>query len=282
MTVAAPVYVNPTGPGFKQFLSTDTISIPGSIALPSFTAGSVLFAGVAGAIAQDNASLFWDDANNRLGIGVAVPLAKLHVVQAVVATGTRAGIVYVGAVCTNQTLSTEIPAVEINTAGREWATGAIAIQREFRVTEPTYSFVGASTITDAATFGIRGAPIASTNCTITATHGLLINTVNVDPGAGAVTASYGLTVNAMSGAVANHAAQFIGGAVLNTSHDFEALTVGAGYICKSPDGTRWRITVDNAGAASVPLLPPRPQYRVSRWLTRQIATTSHCVAGRVS
>jgi len=36
-----------------------------------------------------------------------------------------------------------------------------------------------------------------------------------------------------------------------TNGDFETLDIGDGYICKSPDGTRWRIKVDNAGAVSI-------------------------------
>lgn len=47
--------------------------------LTGATAGSVLFAG-AGAFAQDNAHLFWDDTNNRLGIGTNAPSSNLHVV----------------------------------------------------------------------------------------------------------------------------------------------------------------------------------------------------------
>lgn len=43
------------------------------------TAGSVLFVDATGAIGQDNASLFFDDSNNRLGIGTVTPLADLHV-----------------------------------------------------------------------------------------------------------------------------------------------------------------------------------------------------------
>ena len=35
----------------------------------AFTAGSVVFAGSGGTYGQDNANLFWDDTNNRLGIG---------------------------------------------------------------------------------------------------------------------------------------------------------------------------------------------------------------------
>jgi hypothetical protein len=45
----------------------------------SATAGSVLFAGVAGVLAQDNAKLFWDNGNDRLGIGNAAPTTTLDV-----------------------------------------------------------------------------------------------------------------------------------------------------------------------------------------------------------
>lgn len=45
------------------------------------TAGSVFFAGVAGVIQEDNANFFWDDGNDRLGIGIAIPIASLHVAK---------------------------------------------------------------------------------------------------------------------------------------------------------------------------------------------------------
>lgn len=41
--------------------------------------GSVLFVDAAGNLAQDNAQLFWDNTNNRLGIGTASPATTLHV-----------------------------------------------------------------------------------------------------------------------------------------------------------------------------------------------------------
>jgi len=44
------------------------------------TAGSVLFAGTSGILAQDNTGLFWDDTNNYLGIGTATPGAQLEIV----------------------------------------------------------------------------------------------------------------------------------------------------------------------------------------------------------
>lgn len=45
--------------------------------LPSLTNGSILFSNGT-TIAQDNANFFWDDTNNRLGIGTNSPTARLH------------------------------------------------------------------------------------------------------------------------------------------------------------------------------------------------------------
>ena len=39
----------------------------------AFTIGSVVFAGASGVYSQDNANFFWDDTNNRLGLGTAAP-----------------------------------------------------------------------------------------------------------------------------------------------------------------------------------------------------------------
>jgi len=48
-----------------------------------------------------------------------------------------------------------------------WAAGTISNQRAFAVTAPTYAFASASTIVNAATVAIEGAPIAGTNATLT-------------------------------------------------------------------------------------------------------------------
>lgn len=59
----------------------------GAFALPSLTSGSVLFSDGT-TIAQDNANLFWDDANNRLGIGTTTPRSGLETIQ----TSSTAGL----------------------------------------------------------------------------------------------------------------------------------------------------------------------------------------------
>jgi hypothetical protein len=45
------------------------------------TVGSVYFAGTNGRITQDNANFFWDDTNNRLGIGTTAPVSQLNVIS---------------------------------------------------------------------------------------------------------------------------------------------------------------------------------------------------------
>jgi hypothetical protein len=58
--------------------STDWNTFNGKFNLPALTSGSVLFSNGT-TIAQDNANLFFDDTNNRLGIGTAAPTNTLHV-----------------------------------------------------------------------------------------------------------------------------------------------------------------------------------------------------------
>lgn len=79
-------------------LNVDLSWIPGSMPIPDepyrddpwpisaqtpmvykFTTGSVIFAGATGDLAQDNANLFWNDTDNRLGIGTAAPTVRLTV-----------------------------------------------------------------------------------------------------------------------------------------------------------------------------------------------------------
>jgi len=65
------------------------------------------------------------------------------------------------------------------TVTRQWSTGALTTQRENVFVAPTYAFVGASTITDAATVAITGSPTAGTNATITNRYALWVQGGNV-------------------------------------------------------------------------------------------------------
>lgn len=51
----------------------------GTSAISGLTAGSVLFGGTSGVLQQDNTNFFWDDTNNRLGIGTASPAERLDI-----------------------------------------------------------------------------------------------------------------------------------------------------------------------------------------------------------
>ena len=62
----------------------------------TFTPGSIVFAGTAGIYTQDNANLFWDDANNRLGIGTAAPIDKLSLKSADGALAASSGFTLYG------------------------------------------------------------------------------------------------------------------------------------------------------------------------------------------
>tara|TARA_R110000868_G_scaffold2535_1_gene18326 strand:- start:1553 stop:5620 length:4068 start_codon:yes stop_codon:yes gene_type:complete len=61
--------------------STDWNTFNNKTTLPSLTSGSVLFSN-GSTIAQDNANFFWDDVNNRLGIGTSAPASILHILGA--------------------------------------------------------------------------------------------------------------------------------------------------------------------------------------------------------
>lgn len=73
---------------------------------------------------------------------------------------------------TGLTASTESIGFKFVTATRTWATGALTTQEEVFFAAPTYAFAGSSTLTNAATVSISGAPIAGSNATITNSYAL--------------------------------------------------------------------------------------------------------------
>jgi hypothetical protein len=133
-----------------------------------FTPGSIPFAGAGGQLTEDNADLFWDNTNKRLGVGLNIPGSTLQVNQPVVAGAVPTAMTIVGGAHTTITAGSESIGANLNfSATKTWSTGAIASQREVVVQAPTYAFVGASTITQAATFAVTGAPVVGANAIFT-------------------------------------------------------------------------------------------------------------------
>lgn len=66
--------------GTAYDLSADRSWSVGTFNLPALTNGSVLFSNGT-TIAQDNANLFWDDAQNRLGIRTNTPQSAFHIID---------------------------------------------------------------------------------------------------------------------------------------------------------------------------------------------------------
>lgn len=68
-----------------QYINSVTSNVQSQLnalfTLPSFTSGSVIFSNGT-TLVQDNANFFWDDTNNRLGIGTAAPEYREHIVMA--------------------------------------------------------------------------------------------------------------------------------------------------------------------------------------------------------
>jgi|TARA_Y100000310_G_C20704007_1_gene833030 hypothetical protein len=71
----------PTDGTSGQVIQTDGNGILSFVThtVSGFTEGSTLFAGSTGEITEDNANFFWDDTNDRLGIGIGAPTANLHI-----------------------------------------------------------------------------------------------------------------------------------------------------------------------------------------------------------
>lgn len=123
-------------------------------------------------------------------------LGNLSLTQSVATSGTPTFLTFTSAAHTTLATTAEDIGVNFNlSATKQWATGAITTQREFLIQAPTYAFVGASTITTAATVAISGAPIAGTNATLTNTLALWVQSGETRlVGSGTDVTTFGLRV----------------------------------------------------------------------------------------
>ena len=150
---------------------------------------------------------------NASAFDIATTLSGAYTTVASFGGGAKIGKFTSPSITSPSRLTASVENIELDidlSSSKNFATGALATQRAVRFRQPTYTFFGASTLTNAYTVSIDGAPIRSTNATFT-------NTTALHIGAGAVggttTNSFGLQVNAQTGATNNYSAVFLGGNV---------------------------------------------------------------------
>jgi hypothetical protein len=125
------------------------------------------------------------------------PTAGMEIAPTATTSVGQTAFTLVGAANTNNNTTEEWQDVYFNLARTvQWATGTITTQRAFEISAPTYAFVGASTITTAATVAITAAPAAGTNATITNPYALWVQagTVTIGTAALGTTATTGFLV----------------------------------------------------------------------------------------
>ena len=143
-------------------------------------------------------------------------------------SGATTHFLYTGSNDITQTASAESKDVFFNLSNgsKQHNTGALSLQREFVITGVTEGFVGASTMTDAATFGYS-LPGCGTNATCTNLSGILHQSTALTA-TGTITNSYAINVAADTGATNNFAERISGYRLEAGTGDTIAAGAGAG------------------------------------------------------
>ena len=225
----------------------------GTVRITGLTTGSVLFAAANGAIAQDNANLFWDDTDNELGIGTNTPAAGVHVIKTYTAdqavgfyadifhSTATAGTVYGGrydATCSHTSGSMNATVGLINSAryrgtGTATANAMTGLQAFICLddvasplgTITTAQALNLSTISNFAT----GTPVV----TITQARGMIIGDIGSGNG------SNGLTIsNSCAMSIAGSQTAATNSAVINISNTTSVPFAPTGIWCIFNGSTR--------------------------------------------
>jgi len=134
-----------------------------NLAIDAYTAGSVLFIGPSSRVTQDNASLFWDDTNNRLGIGKTSPATALDVVGTASSTGLQ---VNGNSTVTGISTSTTLVATGLGTAAGTFiaadANGRLIATTTPRVFYPAFVYASSTALAGTTTLPIGPAYTAET------------------------------------------------------------------------------------------------------------------------
>ena len=99
----------------------------------------------------------------------------IAIAPTVVTSGSQTAFKVTSAANTTQAAGVNAPAVDLNLAATvQFATGAMAALTAIRVSAPTYTFVGASAVTAAATLFIDAAPTVSAPSTVANSYAILV------------------------------------------------------------------------------------------------------------
>jgi len=191
-------YIDSAGIGYVVFNGT-----PQALGSGSSLGNWVFTANDASRVSSGPLTIGADGNATTLGIGsstfgtLTLTGARLLLSQRALTSGTQASALAItGGAHTALTASTENFDVNLSLARTvEFSAGALTTQRAVMITAPTYAFTGASTLTNAATLAVSGAPIAGTNATITNRFAVWIQSGNLAlaPAGSIVSASQGAT-----------------------------------------------------------------------------------------
>ena len=111
--------------------------------------------------------------DNGVGVFIIDDGGDVEIAPTVRTSGSPTSFTITQPAHTGLTASTENTSLNFNlSATKQFATGALALQREIRIQAPTYGFVGASTITSSSTVNIDSGPVVGTNATFTVSSAL--------------------------------------------------------------------------------------------------------------
>lgn len=103
--------------------SVANITATGTVKITPLTTGSVLFSGASGAVSQNNSQFFWDNTNNRLGLGSTTPIAQFSINP----NGITGPIFAIGSTTSTKLLVTNAGNIAINGADDPVNIGVVQV-----------------------------------------------------------------------------------------------------------------------------------------------------------
>lgn len=243
------------------------MSIGGTVT--SGTTGSILFVGSGPVLAQDNANFFWDDTNNRLGIGTTTPTAALDVGAGRITGGTfsstlrtyldlsgpgsfpAADFIYpaggifrageVGVAGTNDVFFQALPATTSGYGYLEAWNAAGLILGTGNTSSPVIFKPNRTEIARITAAGSVVVTSTNTAALVVGRQGATNPVLQVDASASSVVTGVKITGNATTGRAAIDAISDTGNAALRlrslANGDLELTTPGTGTVNIQPNGT---------------------------------------------